>query len=45
MFTKDHSSVNRLANLKSFKPETKNYTGTDRGSINVFDPGLVSTEH
>ena len=34
----------RLANLKSFKPETKNYTGTDRGSINVFVPGLVSTQ-
>jgi hypothetical protein len=33
---------NRLAKLKTSPP--KNYTGTDRGSINVFVPGLKKPE-
>lgn len=31
----------RLANLRSFKPSTWNYTGTDPGTINVFIPGMA----
>ena len=39
--TEDDLSA-RLANLKAFPP--KNYTGTDRGSINVFLPGISKAE-
>jgi ANCHR-like B-box zinc-binding domain len=32
----DNDFASRLSRLKSFTPETKTYTGTDLGSINVF---------
>lgn len=38
----DEDLSTRLARLKTFPPKT--YTGTDRGSINVFVPGISKTE-